>query len=106
MPSFDLARSGRFRLAEARAFEGGNQISVIGVWRAPEELGMSLGWRASRAALIDVSVFGRRLIGNAANRKMMPAALSAVGVNPLVVAAFRDRSERGTESLAGTERTG
>jgi hypothetical protein len=48
-------------------------------------------------------LIGRRLIGNAANRNMMQAALSAVGVNPLVVAAFRDRSGRGTESLAGAE---
>ncbi len=38
---------------------------------------------------------GQRLIGNAADRDTIEAALNAVGVNPLVVAAFRDRSIRG-----------
>ena len=235
-----LPGSVAFRLAEAGAFAGGGQVSVIGVWRAPEELAMSPAWRASQAALIDVPVFGetgllagrrgpdgrsgpisfgrivaprgspggivlaellptaagtvsfrgpmvpqhpfppgsersgqprlkversgvidtgytfridsgthavvvtgpppgiagvggyrfplqdlkeiagrvdgdatiaalpdpligQRLIGNAADRNTMQAALSAVGVNPLVVAAFRDRSERDAESLAGAE---
>jgi len=49
------------------------------------------------------SLIGQRLIGNAADRNTMQAALSAVGVNPLVVAAFRDRSERDAESRAGAE---
>jgi hypothetical protein len=48
---------------------------------------------ATLAALPDPLV-GQRLIGNAADRAIMQAALNAVGVNPLVVAAFRDRSER------------
>ena len=37
-------------------------------------------------------IVGQRLIGNAADRDTMQAALNAVGVNPLVVAAFRDRA--------------
>jgi hypothetical protein len=48
---------------------------------------------ATLAALPD-PVIGQRLIGNATDRDMMQAALNAVGVNPLVAAAFRDRSER------------
>jgi hypothetical protein len=39
-------------------------------------------------------LIGRRLIGNAQKRDVVQAALSTVGVNPLVVAAFRDRSSR------------
>jgi len=49
---------------------------------------------ATLAALPDPLV-GQRLIGNASDRSTMQAALNAVGVNPIVVAAFRDRSERG-----------
>ncbi len=37
-------------------------------------------------------VIGQRLIGNARDPVTMQAALAAVGVNPLVIAAFRDRS--------------
>lgn len=57
---------------------------------------------ATIAALPDPLV-GQHLIGNAADRDMMKAALNAVGVNPLVVAAFRDRSKRDTASAAGVE---
>jgi hypothetical protein len=39
-------------------------------------------------------VIGQKLIGNAADRDVVQAALTAVGVNPIVAAAFRDRSER------------
>ena len=49
---------------------------------------------ASLAGLPD-PVVGQRLIGNAADREMIQAALNAVGINPIVVGAFRDRSERG-----------
>ncbi|MGH6672064.1 MAG: AMP-binding protein [Xanthobacteraceae bacterium] len=48
---------------------------------------------ATLAALPD-PVIGRRLIGNADKRDAIRAALNAVGVNPIVAAAFRDRSER------------
>ena len=46
---------------------------------------------ATIAALPD-PLIGQRLIGNAADRETMQAALNLVGVNPLIVAAFRDRS--------------
>jgi len=49
---------------------------------------------ASLAGLPD-PVVGQRLIGNAADRDMIQAALNAVGINPIVVGAFRDRSDRG-----------
>ena len=48
---------------------------------------------ATLAALPD-ALIGQRLIGNAADRDTMQAALNAVGINPIVVAAFRDRRER------------
>ena len=48
---------------------------------------------ATLAALPD-SVLGQRLIGNASDRDTMQAALNTVGVNPIVAAAFRDRSEQ------------
>jgi hypothetical protein len=48
---------------------------------------------ATLAALPD-PLIGQRLVGNAANREAVQAALTAVGVNPLVAAAFRDRAER------------
>jgi hypothetical protein len=48
---------------------------------------------ATLAALPD-PVIGQKLIGNAADRDVVQAALTAVGVNPIVAAAFRDRSER------------
>ena len=40
-------------------------------------------------------VIGQRLIGNAEQRDVVQAALTAVGVNPIVAAAFRDRSRAG-----------
>jgi len=47
---------------------------------------------ATLAALPD-PLTGQRLVGNAERRDMVAAALTAVGVNPLVAAAFRQRSE-------------
>jgi len=35
-----------------------NDVDVIGVWRAPERLSRALPWRAPRARMIDVQVFG------------------------------------------------
>jgi non-ribosomal peptide synthetase component F len=49
---------------------------------------------ATLAALPDPLV-GQRLIGNAADRLRMQTGLDGFGANPLVVAAFRDRSARG-----------
>jgi hypothetical protein len=37
-------------------------------------------------------LLGQRLIGNAADRAVMQATLGAVGVNPIVISAFADRS--------------
>ena len=49
---------------------------------------------ATLAALPD-PLIGQRLIGNAPDRAAIQATLSAAGANPIVVAAFRDRSARG-----------
>ena len=46
---------------------------------------------ATIAALPD-PLIGQRLIGSAANRATMQATLNLVGVSPLIVAAFRDRT--------------
>ena len=48
---------------------------------------------AALAALPD-PLLGERLVGNAADLAAMQAALSAIGVNPLVTAAFAARGER------------
>jgi hypothetical protein len=48
---------------------------------------------ATLASLPD-PLLGERLAGNAADRYTIQAALNAVGVNPIVVAAFHDRSDR------------
>jgi len=81
-------------------------IAGVGGYRFPlqdlKEIAGRVDGDATIAALPD-PLIGQRLIGNAADRNTMQAALSAVGVNPLVVAAFRDRSERDAESLAGAE---
>ncbi len=62
--------------------------------RALQEAAASFEDGATLATLPD-PLFGQRLIGNAANRGAIQEALRAAGFNPLVVAAFRDRSERG-----------
>ncbi len=49
---------------------------------------------AATLAVLPDAVVGQRLIGNAADRGTMQAVLATVGVNPLVVAAFRDRSNQ------------
>ena len=54
---------------------------------------------ATLAALPD-PIVGQRLIGNAADRDTMQAALNTVGVNPIVVAAFCDRSEQDAADVA------
>jgi hypothetical protein len=48
---------------------------------------------ATLAALPD-PLLGDRLAGDAADRYTIQAALNAVGVNPIAVAAFHDRSDR------------
>jgi acyl-CoA synthetase (AMP-forming)/AMP-acid ligase II len=79
-------------------------IVSVGGYRFPlRELQEAVGkidGGASVAALPD-PVIGQRLIGNSQNREVVQAALNAVGVNPLVAAAFRDRSERPPAASAG-----
>ena len=72
-------------------------IVAVGGYRFPlHELREAIGridGGATLTALPD-PLTGQRLIGNAEKREMVQAALTAVGVNPLVVAAFGDASER------------
>ena len=95
-----------------RAGAAGNGLAVIappdgivtvGGCRFPlrdlREVASRIDRDASVAALPD-PVLGQRLIGNAADRATMQAALTAVGVHPLVVEAFRDR---GGEADASAE---
>jgi len=49
---------------------------------------------AATLATLPDPLLGERLAGNAADRYTVQAALHAVGVNPIVVAAFHDRSDR------------
>jgi non-ribosomal peptide synthetase component E (peptide arylation enzyme) len=68
-------------------------ISVGGyrfAWRELQDLLAELGEGGSLAALPD-RLAGHRLAGVAADRERVRSALAARGVNPLVVAAFRDR---------------
>ncbi len=73
-------------------------IVSVGGYRFPlRELQEAVGRidsGATLAALPDPLV-GQRLIGDAADCDVVKAALNAVGVNPIVAAAFRDRGERG-----------
>jgi hypothetical protein len=70
-------------------------IVSVGGYRFPlhdlQEIIARVDSRATLAALPD-PIVGQRLIGNAGDRATMQAALDLVGVNPLIVAAFRDRS--------------
>jgi AMP-binding enzyme len=70
-------------------------IVSVGGYRFPlhdlQEIIARVDDGAKVAALPD-PVIGQRLTGNAANRGAIQAALNLVGVNPLIVAAFRDRS--------------
>jgi hypothetical protein len=70
-------------------------IVSVGGYRFPlhdlQEIVTRVDSGATVAALPD-PIIGQRLIGNAADRETMQAALNLVGVNPLIVAAFRDRS--------------
>lgn len=72
-------------------------IASVGGYRFPlrhlQEAIASIADGATLVALPD-PLIGQRLIGNATNRGAIAEALRAAGFNPLVVAAFRDRSER------------
>ena len=66
----------------------------VGAYRFPlHELQEAVGQidsAATIAALPDPLV-GQRLVGHAGQRDAVHAALNAVGINPLIAAAFRDR---------------
>ena len=72
-------------------------IASVGGYRFPlQELQETVGridGGATIAALPD-PVIGQRLIGNSTKRDAVRAALTAAGANPIVAAAFRDRTER------------
>lgn len=57
--------------------------------------------KAATLASLPDPLIGQRLIGNTSARNTIQAALKAVGINPLVVAAFRDRRERGDPRPSG-----
>jgi len=50
--------------------------------------------RAANIAPLPDPLLGQRLVGHAGQRDAVQAALNAVGINPLVAAAFRDRGDR------------
>jgi hypothetical protein len=70
-------------------------IVSVGGYRFPltdlQDVVAQVGHGATIAALPD-PLTGQRLIGNTGDRDTMQAALNLVGVNPLVAAAFRQRS--------------
>jgi hypothetical protein len=74
----------------------GPPAGLIGVggyrfaWRELQDLLAELGEGASLAALPD-RLAGHRLAGVAADRERVRNALAARGINPLLLAAFRDR---------------
>jgi hypothetical protein len=71
-------------------------IASAGGYRFPirhlQEAVGRIGDGATLAAIPD-PLIGQQLIGSAADRAAMQTALNAAGANPIVVAAFRDRSE-------------
>ncbi len=60
---------------------------------------------ATLVALPD-PILGQRLIGNAADRDTMQAALNAVGVSPIVITAFRDRCDAAADADSSITLTG
>ena len=56
--------------------------------------------QGAKLAALPYPLLGQRLIGNAADRKAVVAALAAAGINPLAVAAFTDRSRRAIPAAA------
>ncbi len=71
-------------------------IVSVGGYRFPLRALQDIVGRIDSAATLTAwpdPVLGQRLIGHAAMRDTMRAALNAIGVNPIVAAAFRDRGE-------------
>jgi AMP-binding enzyme len=70
-------------------------IVSVGGYRFPLRLLRDAAGRIEAGATLTSlpdPLLGQRLIGNAADRVAMQAALGAVGVNPIVISAFADRS--------------
>jgi len=107
LPHLPVGRAGLIDTGyTCRVDPGGRTIAVTG---APSGMVAIGGYRFALRALQDTigaadphatlvtlpdPLLGQRLAGNAADRYAVQAALNAAGVNPLVAAAFHDRSDR------------
>jgi hypothetical protein len=113
LPDLEIDRTGLMDTGyTCRVEEGGKTLFMtgapagmisVGGYRLPlHELQEAIGKIDSGATLTTLPdpVIGQRLIGKSANREVVQAALTAVGVNPIVAAAFRDQSERTDVALA------
>jgi hypothetical protein len=72
-------------------------IVSVGGYRFPlHELQEAVGRLdgAARVTALPDPLVGQRLVGHAGQRDAVEAALNAVGINPLVAAAFHDRADR------------
>jgi AMP-binding enzyme len=112
LPHVEIDQTGLVDTGYAcRAEDGGKCLIVtgapagmisVGGYRLPlHELQEAIGRIDSGATLTALPdpVLGQRLVGNSANREVVRAALAAVGVNPIVTAAFRARGEQSEAAL-------
>ncbi len=112
LPHFKVGRRGLVETDYACRIDSGSKAMVL--IEAPSGIACVGGYRFSLRALQEMvrlidsgatltalpdPLLGQRLVGDAAMRETMRAALDAAGVNPIVAAAFRDRGEW---ELAGT----
>jgi hypothetical protein len=113
LPHLQIDRTGLVDTGyTCRVEDGGKSLAVtappaglvsVGGYRFPlHELQEAIGRIDSGATLTALPdpMIGQRLVGKAANRQVVQAALTAVGVNPIVAAAFRDGGEPGDPVLA------
>jgi len=104
LPHFKIDRSGLVDTGYTCRVDGANKamvvtgpplglVSVGGYRFALRDLQEAVSRIDGAATLVALPdpIIGQRLIGNAAEREVVQAALAAVGVNPLLAAAFRDR---------------
>lgn len=78
-------------------------IISVGGYRFPlRELQEAVGHidGAANVTALPDTLLGQRLVGEAGQRDAVQAALNAVGTNPLVAAAFRDRGEHAVAGAA------